>query len=314
MVRDKTSSNIRILQIGNISGMPQGIRNALRKLGCTCDVISFFKHPFGYDVDILYPSKQKLLIGKSRKFIKLLRIHSDYDIFHFHVSSVMHFGLDLPVWKALGKKIVINYRGSEIRNKKPPFLHTKLADVCLVSTPDLLEFVPRASWLPNPIDLDQYRPTYPDPSPEVIRILHAPSNRDLKGTSHVEEAVKSLKTRGYPVELVLLENVSHDVVISELARVDIVVDQLILGWYGVFSMEAMATGKPVLCYIKPELLDRYPSLPVINTNATDICGDLEQLIRDGKLRVELGKRGREYIENVHDSRKICKKLLELYSA
>ncbi len=314
MVRDRSSSNIRILQIGNISGMPQSIRNALRQLGHTCDVISFFKHPFGYDVDILYPAKQKLLIGKIRKFVKLLRIHSDYDLFHFHVSSVMHFGLDLPVWKTLGKKIVINYRGSEIRNKKQPFLHAKLADVCLVSTPDLLEFVPHASWLPNPIDIHQYRPVYPDPSPEMIRILHAPSNRDLKGTFHIEEAIERLQSRGYPVELVLLENVSHDVVISELARADIVVDQLILGWYGVFSIEAMATGKPVLCYIKPEMLDRYPSLPVISTNATNLCDDLERLIGDGQLRVELGKRGREYIESVHDSQKIGKILLELYSA
>ena len=42
---------------------------------------------------------------------------------------------------------------------------------------------------------------------------------------------------------------------STQAKADVIVDQLRCGSHGVFAVEAMATGKPVLCYIRDELVE-----------------------------------------------------------
>ena len=49
-----------------------------------------------------------------------------------------------------------------------------------------------------------------------------------------------------PVELDIVEGVPHDEARERYARADIVVDQLNAGWHGVFALEAMALGKPVV--------------------------------------------------------------------
>ena len=39
---------------------------------------------------------------------------------------------------------------------------------------------------------------------------------------------------------------------------DIIVDQLLAGWYGGFAVEAMALGKPVIAYLRAEDLTLIP--------------------------------------------------------
>jgi glycosyltransferase involved in cell wall biosynthesis len=43
-----------------------------------------------------------------------------------------------------------------------------------------------------------------------------------------------------------------------------------------------------------------------------VCDNLIKLIENKELRLELGSRGQKYIENVHESKKIAQKLIELY--
>ena len=59
-----------------------------------------------------------------------------------------------------------------------------------------------------------------------------------------------------PVELDIVEGVPHDEARERYARADIVVDQLNAGWHGVFALEAMALGKPVVAHLKPDVVER----------------------------------------------------------
>ena len=77
----------------------------------------------------------------------------NYDRVCFHYSTGLPFGVDLLLWKYLGKNIVMYYHGSDIRGKGVPFVTKCLASKIYVSTPDLLEYAPGATWLPQPIDL-----------------------------------------------------------------------------------------------------------------------------------------------------------------
>lgn len=292
--------------------MPQNLRDGQRIFGYKSEVLSFGEHKFKYGVDISFSSH-----GKISKKINILynfvKISFQYDILHFHISSLHPMGLDLIIWKALGKKVIMHYHGSEIRNKKQPLLQKYFADKCVVSTPDLLAFVPNSIWLPNPIDTKKYISVEPNQQAHKLRILHAPSKRSLKGTEYVLQAIEKLKTEGYNIEFILLENVSHDEVLKQIRLSDIIVDQLILGWYGVFSIEGMCIGRPVLCYIRQDLLEMHPELPILNTTSESIYANLIKLIENPEQRIELGTQGRRYVEKLHDFRAIAKELIDLYT-
>ena len=69
------------------------------------------------------------------------------------------------------------------------------------------------------------------------------------------EAVEALSVGGLKLKLDLIEGVPRANVLERLARADVVVDQLVLGWYGGLAVEAMALGRPVLgkiCEDEPE--------------------------------------------------------------
>ncbi len=115
-------------------------------------------------------------------------------------------------------------------------------------------------------------------------VVHAPSNREKKGTRFVIEACEQL-----PVELDIVEGVPHDVARERYARADIVVDQLNAGWHGVFALESMALGKPVVTYLKPDVVERSAAgygirLPVVPATAETLVDALRPLVEQPALR------------------------------
>jgi hypothetical protein len=149
---------------------------------------------------------------------------------------------------------------------------------------------------------------------QTIRILHAPNHRNIKGTSFVIAAVEKLKAEGYQAELVLAEKKSNDEILSLIHASDIVVDQLIIGWYGMFGVEAMACARPVVCHIRDDLEDLFKFAgvtspdgpPVVKANHKDLYEKIKLLCDSEKLRLELGDRGRKYVEAWHSTEAIGK--------
>ena len=116
------------------------------------------------------------------------------------------------------------------------------------------------------------------------------------------------------MNLCLLENIPHDQVKEYYAKSDIVIDQLLCGWYGGFAVEAMAMEKPVISYLRKEDLDRFvpfkDEIPIINSTKDSLYDDLIPLIENEALRKRKGKEGRKYVEKYHDPMKIAKKLID----
>ena len=70
---------------------------------------------------------------------------------------------------------------------------------------------------------------------------------------------------------------------------DILIDQLLAGWYGGLAVELMALGKPVICYIREDDLKYIPKemrdeLPIINANTLYT----QARLRDGSILVLSG--------------------------
>ena len=73
--------------------------------------------------------------------------------------------------------------------------------------PDLLHVLPaNAEFLPySHISLDEWQPVYSQLEARPLRIGHAPTNRSVKGTSYVLNALNNLSRQGLQFELVLIE-------------------------------------------------------------------------------------------------------------
>jgi hypothetical protein len=157
------------------------------------------------------------------------------------------------------------------------------------------------------IDLDRWVSTSAERRSGPVRILHAPNHKNIKGTRFFELAVERLQRMGHEVELVMVQGVPNAELKKLISECDIVADQLVIGWYAMFAIEAMALGKPVLCYVRDDLEELYirvgllerGELPLIKCSPKDLNEVLENLIVDRLGLQEIGARGRAYVEKHH---------------
>lgn len=168
--------------------------------------------------------------------------------------------------------------------------------------------------VPQRLVLADFQPVYPDPGVHVPVVVHSPTAPITKGTPAVMKAIDRLKTE-YEFEFRLIQDMPRDEALRVMRAADIYLDQFVLGDYGMATLEAMALGKPVICYLKPSLVHDYPSdLPIVNASQDTLVEVLAGLIEDGNARSELGRLGRAYVEKYHDAVKVADHLASIYQA
>ena len=162
------------------------------------------------------------------------------------------------------------------------------------------------------IDLREYEPRPPTDRERPI-VVHAPSSRRRKGTEHVIAACAGLEA-----ELEIVEGLRHDEALARYRAADIVVDQLNAGWYGLFAIEAMAFGKPVVTFLHDEAVARTEdafatSVPIVSATAETLATHLRPLVEDVDYRRHVGAASRDYVERVHDVETVADRLLDIYA-
>jgi hypothetical protein len=144
-------------------------------------------------------------------------------------------------------------------------------------------------------------------------VVHAPSNRDVKGSEFIVRAVEILKEENRDFDFVLIENMPNSEALDHYRRADIIIDQLMIGWYGVLAMEGMALGKAVVAYISPDLIGHFGGrMPLLNANPDTITSVLRDAVGDAEMRREFGRRGRAFVEEVHDSCAVARAAVQMY--
>ncbi len=257
---------------------------------------------------------------------------------------------DLPLLKRLGKGIVMTYQGDDARQgdecrrrfaitaanvvgadyysavtdewkRRAIAQVAQYADRIYALNPDLLHVLPRnARFLPYAnIDPGDWVPR-PVPGNPVPVIVHAPTHRQAKGTHFIVQAVERLRREAIPCEFVLVENMTQEEARKTYERADLLVDQLLVGWYGGVAVECMALQKPVVCYVREEDLTFVPeamrrALPVVNATPETIYDTLKALLTTRRAELpELGRRGRAYVETWHNPARIAHEVAEDYQA
>jgi glycosyltransferase involved in cell wall biosynthesis len=183
---------------------------------------------------------------------------------------------------------------------------TQLAHI-VVGTIAHISNLPRWDILPVvwfPFDMESVVPTWPSTSGPV-RICHAPNHRGAKGTEYLIQAVTTLKNQGVDIELDLIEGVGNDEAITRMAKADIVLDQLLVG-YALTAIEGLALGKIVISGMEDEyqykVFSRNSYLdecPIITASPESIRHVLEDLIQNREQWPELGKKSRNFAEKRH---------------
>ena len=93
-------------------------------------------------------------------------------------------------------------------------------------------------------------------------------------------------------------------------QADVIVDQLIYGWYGSTSLEGLALGKPVVCYLRPSwrryitaFFPEWASCPIISATPETVFSELRKLVVDDQYRHQVGEESRRFAEKFLDVRK-----------
>ena len=300
----------------NTAGVPWTNAQALRRRGIDARLVVFERYKLHPEADesLEIPSNSLLLSRQARQWAALARLLPRTDIFHFHFGlTLVPQSLQFPILRAARKKSVMHYLGSDIRGKTPEQLaYGKKADAEIVGSYDAIRWVPEAEVIPPGVDLGAIEPAPPSDRERPL-IVHAPSSRRRKGSEHVIAAVD-----GLDADLDLVEGLRHDEAFERYRAADIVVDQLNAGWYGLFAIEAMALGKPVVTFLHDEAVRRTEEafgtrVPIVSATAETLREALRPLVSDAGRRRELGAASRAYVERVHDLETVTDRLLALYA-
>lgn len=329
----------------NVAGQPGVLARELRRQGVDATMLVYGTgHTFGYAHD------QAVDVRGRHRFEAMVEtlqttLEQGVDIYHLWRGPLLTpgvfsgmYAMELPLLKARGKRVVFSPTGFDVRvralheerNPYHPFrygyeldldwdatvrfveLLAENVDTFTALDPELGEYLPGAPVIPRAIDLEEW----PCGGVECTNrplVVHAPSQPTVKGTAIIERALQELAEEGVEHELKLIIGMPHEEARRWYQRADVVVDQLHIGWYGVLAVEGMALGKPVVSYIRPDLLEGFdPEIPIANANPDTVKDVLRELLGSFERRAELGERSRAFVEEVHDVRVVARKLRDLY--
>jgi len=186
-----------------------------------------------------------------------------------------------------GKPYVVHCHGSDIRSGIN-WLERKClnkAKKVLVSTRDLLEVLPDAIWLPNPVDMERFKPLREH---DGNKVLYYP-----KWYENISNELMNLCEKlGYELRI-QRKKIPYKRMHEFLNRFDIYVDRYAIKSYSKTALEAMACGLAVIGY-EHNLKETLSSL------------------RDVKERRKYISQQRKSILPDHDPRQVASRLIEIY--
>jgi glycosyltransferase involved in cell wall biosynthesis len=298
----------------NTAGIPWANVQALRERGVDARLVVFNRYALHPEADLDLERRGGLLRQQLTQWRAFAHLAPQTDVFHFYFGlTLVPKSLQFALLRALGKRSVMHFLGSDIRGKPPETLEwSRRAGARVVGSYDAIRWVPDAHVIPPGIDVHAIAPAPPSDHQRPV-VLHAPSSRTRKGTEFVVAACEQLDC-----ELEIVEGLDHREAFERYRRADLIVDQLNAGWYGVFAIEAMALGKPVVTYLHDEAVRRTEEafgvrVPLVGATKETLRDVLRPLVDSPEERRRVGAASRAYVEEVHDLRGVADRLLDLYA-
>lgn len=184
--------------------------------------------------------------------------------------------------------------------------------VVFVSTPDLMEYVPGAHWLPVVVGPDAFIP-----GPPALRrgrpvVGHAPTHSAFKGSEWVDPVLTALDEEGVIVYR-RFASLPPFGVTRALRTIDVLVDQVVLGNPGVLATQAMAGGRLVLAHLPEYVRRRFPEPPpVVEVTPESLERTVRSIARAPEAYAGLADAGPGFARRQHDGRRSAQVLHEVF--
>jgi len=311
------------------------IVDGLRKRGHDAELVVMTTPPFGMRYDRYVP-------GYGRRALEGLRAPLRHDVLHFHFNLTFCEYIDAAWGRIAGKPLMImHFHGDDCRRREVTFSHhparariydaskrnerltlrrTRLAgrlcDAAIVADFELLKhvqpFFRTVYVVPAPVEIPRVLAQLEPLPGEGPVILHAPSDNVVKGTAGIVDVIGRVAVRR-PLRPRLVSDMTQTELYAELARADIVIDQMNSETTGIFALQAMALGKPVLCEYRREMLPQFAqATPVVEAGPEVLAERLEELCLDQRLREKLGARGAAFTRGLHDANLVAVAVEQVY--
>lgn len=319
------SISIKLLEEECVGGYPGGVSLKNRKLPSD---ISLCK------------AGDSLILKRIRKYSFFIKTLFSSNLIHYHGATLLKYAYDAFIFSKMKMPMIISWAGGEARivekaRKNNPYFYREnnfehdkkiITNLKIISKyikyvatdPEMsaysMPYFEKVFILKQPIDLNEIYFSLPNKNNTKPIIMHIPTHQEVKGTKYIERAIERLKDEGFSLDYLRIEpKLTQTETRRLIATCDIYVDELRCGSYGVTAVEAMASGKPTITYIREDLLEKYPKeLPIVNANPDTIYNKLKELIKDAELRLEIGINSRSYVEKHHSLEVIGPRLIEIY--
>ena len=314
-----------------IAGCSGALADGLRANGSDAEVTLAFRSPH-YDGGRVLGRSGRVLYAAVAPFRR--------DVFDYQYASTwVPYFVDAYWARLLGRTLVAHCHGDDCRlygvaqrlfpargrvgspagdahTRKRLHLLGRACHAALVADLELATYVEpyfrRVYVTPLPLRPEPEPDRPPRRSDGPLVVLHAPSDPKIKGTEVIRSAVESVAAQ-VPLEFRLLTGVDHGRVTDELQRADIVVDQLNSVTSGIFALEAMRAGLPVIGELDPSALPPYQrELPVVPATPDSLPVVLASLALDPERRASLGTLGRAYVARRHNPAVVASTVLEIF--
>jgi hypothetical protein len=341
----------------NVGNQPWSLSQAERALGIESEVVVTFNTWLNYPADrvLMSAPASKRWRDQARRIAFGLRAPFRYDVLHYYFAQ-SYFPermradfIDIRMARRLNRRVVVTLQGCDARlagesfrqnavtmckpdgcsvyqtcltsldSKRRHFFESvlPLADRVFYLNPELGRYVPNGTFLPYAnvgVEEIALEPIRVGRRP---RILHAPSDDRIKGSQLIEAALAELSKR-QDFEYVAVRNMPHAEAMKLYRGADLVIDQVLAGWYGGLGVELMAMGKPVACYIRDEDLAVVPpemraQLPVLRIHPGSLVQDLARILEQRPDWPAIGEASRAYALRWHNPRRIAAALIQIYN-
>ena len=173
-----------------------------------------------------------------------------------------------------------------------------------VSTAGLLIDLPKAHFLGVIVDPAKWANDEPLLMHDRIKVVHAPTNPNAKGTLQIRPIARRLHDEGL-IEYVELNGIPNDQMPKVFADADVILDQFRSGDYGVGACETMASGRIVLAHVSDQVrgvVEEQAGMPLPIPETT--LDTIEDVLRDIAARRDhyraIASHGPEFVRKLHN--------------